>query len=110
MDKNLLNMKINNSDKFSKLQVTFKKNNENITKDIYILMTEDMINNIRNKHNIQYFIDVTYYATPPNINKYKLLIIIAFNIEEYKTVLCNISILSNEKKANIYNNIRTFKN
>jgi hypothetical protein len=52
MDKNLLNMKINNSDKFSKLQVTFKKNNENITKDIYILMTEDMINNIRNKHNI----------------------------------------------------------
>jgi hypothetical protein len=84
MDKNLLNMKINNSDKFSKLQVTFKKNNENITKDICILMTEDMINNIRNKHNIQYFMDVTYYATPPNVNKYKLLIIIEFNIEDIK--------------------------
>ena len=99
MDKNLLNMKINNSDKFSKLQVTFKKNNENITKDIYILMTEDMINNIRNKHNIQYFMDVTYYETPPpNVNKYKLLIIIAFNLEEYKTTTSNISILSNENK------------
>jgi hypothetical protein len=85
MDKNLLNMKINNSDKFSKLQVTFKKNNENIAKDICILMTEDMINNIRNKHNIQYFMDVTYYETPPpNVNKYKLLIIIAFNLKNIK--------------------------
>lgn len=29
--------------------------------------------------NIQYVKDVTYYATPPNTQKYKLLTLLAFN-------------------------------
>ena len=98
MDNNLLNMKFNNLNIVTKIDVTFIRKNKNITKDIYIIMTEFMINNIANKNNIQYFIDVTYYATPPNNKKFKILIIIAFNRETYNTILCNISLISNENK------------
>ncbi len=36
-------------------------------------MTTEMIDNITNKNNIQFFMDVTYYDTPPNTKKFKLL-------------------------------------
>ena len=36
-------------------------------------MTDFMRDNIANKNNLQYFMDVTCYATPPNNKKYKLL-------------------------------------
>ena len=65
MDNILLNKKFNNLNFVTKIDVTFIRKNKNITKDIYIIMTEFMINNIANKNNIQYFIDVTYYSTPP---------------------------------------------
>ena len=29
-----------------------------------------MLDNITNKNNIQFFNDITYYAVPPNKNKY----------------------------------------
>ena len=45
-------------------------------------MTEQMINNICNPKNIQYFQDITYYATPGNNKKYKILVILAFNLEK----------------------------
>ena len=55
-------------------------------------MTDFMKNNIINKNNIQYFIDVTYYATLPNNKKFKILIILAFNRDTCNTILCNINI------------------
>ena len=42
-------------------------------------MTEEMENNIHEINNIQYFLDVTYYTTPPTKNKYKLFVILSFN-------------------------------
>ena len=36
--------------------------------------------------------------TPPNNKKYKLVIILAFNLDLYTTILCNISIITNENK------------
>ncbi len=42
------------------------------TKDIYIIMSDDMEKNIKNKNNNQFFLDTTYYDTPPNSNKIKL--------------------------------------
>ena len=59
-------------------------------------MSKEMEQNISNKDNSQYFIDITYYATPPNNKNYKLFIILAFNHKEYKTIICNISIITNE--------------
>ena len=53
-------------------------------------MSKDMESNINKKDNIQYFMDVTYYATPPNNSKYKLLVILAFNRQLFKSILCNL--------------------
>ena len=98
MDNNLLNFKINEDNIVTKINTTFERKKIIYTKEIYIIMTSDMIENINNKSNVQYFMDVTYYATPPNNKKFKLLIILAFNNNLYKTLLCNISIISNENK------------
>ena len=110
MDKNMLNMKFNNKNIVSKIDVTFVRKNKYITKDIYIIMTDFMTQNIINKSNIQYFIDVTYYATPPNNKKFKILIILAFNRDSYNTILCNISIISNENKETFISIFNYLKN
>ncbi len=73
-------------------------------------MTPDMIDNITNKNNIQYFMDVTYYATPPNNKKFKLLIILAFNNNLYKTLLWNISLICNENKETFISVLNYLKN
>ena len=57
-----------------------------------------MIENISNKNNTQYFMDVTYYSTPPNNPKFKIWIILAFDNTKYSTVLCNISLILKENK------------
>ena len=61
------------------LKVNFIRKNENIEKKLYIIMTEDMKNNIINEDNSQFFADITYYAIPPNKSKYKLFLLVAFN-------------------------------
>ena len=61
-----------------------------------------MKENIKNQKNIQYFLDVIYYVTPPNNKKYRILIIISFNSELFRTLLCNIIIISNENKETFY--------
>ena len=43
-----------------------------------------------------YFMDVTYYATPPINRKYKLMVILAFNKDLFKSIICNLSIIENE--------------
>ena len=110
MDNNLLNFKINDDNIVTKINTNFERKKILYTKDIYIIMTSDMIENINNKNNVQYFMDVTYYATPPNNKKFKLLIILAFNNNLYKTLLCNISIISNENKETFISVLNYLKN
>ena len=54
--------------------------------------------NIKLISNIQYFNYITYYAIPPNQSKYNIFILLAFNRDYFKTILWNISIISNENK------------
>ena len=102
MDTNLLNIKENNNNIVNKINVIFKRKGIKYEKDIYIIMNTEMKENIKNQENIQYFLDVTYYATPPNNKKYRILIIISFNSELFRTLLCNISIISNENKETFF--------
>ena len=76
----------------------YLKEKELNMKNIYIIMNTDMKENIKNEKNIQYFLDGKYYATPPNNKKYRILIILPFNSELLRTLLCNISIISNDNK------------
>ena len=59
-------------------------------------MTNSMKEYLKNKNNILFFMDCTYYAIPVNNNNFKLLLILAFNKNENKTKLCSISLIKNE--------------
>ena len=102
MKNNILNIRINNEEVVNKIDVSFKRKGVLYTKDIYAIMTKQMIENIANKNNTQYFMDVTYYATPPNNQNFKILIILAFDNTKYSTVLCNISLILNENKETFF--------
>ena len=65
-------------------------------------MTDEMEENIKNKNNSQYFLDTTYYATPPNSKQSKIVLLLAFNKAYYKTLICNLSIISNENKETFF--------
>jgi len=69
-----------------------------------------MIKNINIKNNIQYFLDVTYYTTPQNNKKYKLIILLTFNLNLYTTILCNISIIANENEETFVTLFEYLKN
>ena len=54
-------MEDNNNNKIvSGIKVEIKRKNKSYIKDIYIIMTEDKIQNIQEKDNVQYFSDTTY--------------------------------------------------
>ena len=95
---NITNLKINDENITTKLKVNFIRKNKSFEKELFILMTKEMENNLISEDNSQYFADCTYYAIPPNKSKYKLFLILAFNKKKQKSVLCNISIISNENK------------
>ena len=59
-------------------------------------MTKEMEDNLTNENNKQYFADVTYYYTPPNSQGNKLFIIMSFNKEKFKSILCSITLLCND--------------
>mgnify|MGYP002624394402 CR=1 FL=1 len=96
------NFKINEKNVVTKLEVIFKRKSKTYKKYSYCILTKEMEDNLINKNISQYFGDVTYYCTPPNKHKYRLFILMGFNKEKYKTVLCNISLICNE-------NMETFK-
>ena len=110
MFNNLINLTFNNEKIVSEIFVNYERKNKLYKKEIYIIMTKNMITNIINKDNIQYFMDVTYYATPPNTSKYKLLVILAFNRDLYKSIICNLSILQNENKETFVTILDYLKN
>ena len=49
-----------------------------------------------NIRNIQIFMNVTQYYSPPSKTNYKLFIILTFNSDKYKTFLCYLSFIENE--------------
>ena len=85
---------INNKYIISKLIVKFQRKNKEYVTQAYCIMTPEMEQNLKDKNNIQFFCDVTYYCVPPNNNKYRLFIIISFNKEKYKSTLCNITMIN----------------
>ena len=98
MYNNIINFTIDNKKVVTNLKVTYTRKNKYFTKDIFIIMSDQMERNIKKNDNIQFFMDVTYYATPPNDNKYKLLVILAFNNELFKSVIYSLSLIQNENK------------
>ena len=73
-------------------------------------MTAELIDNIPKENNIQYFNDITYYAVPPNKNKYKIYILLEFNRDLFKTIICHISLITNENKETFIVLYNYFKN
>ena len=73
-------------------------------------MTKQMEENIQMNSNIQFFSDVTYYCIPPNQYKYKLFVLLAFNKELYRSILCNISLICNENTETFSTLLEYLKN
>ena len=94
----------------TKLNANFQRKDKIFHKDIFIIMTDTMELNIRKSNNIQYFMDVTYNATPPNSQKYKLLTLLAFNRMEYKSIICCLAIIQNENKETFIEVLNFLKN
>ena len=105
-----MNLKINEENITTKLIVNFIRKNKTFEKELFILMTKEMENNLISEDNTQYFADCTYYAIPPNKNKYKLFLILGFNKKKQKSVLCNISITCNENKETFITVFNFLKN
>ena len=53
---------------------------ESIYENVYFIISDEMKNVLCNKNIKQYFVDITYYSTPSYTKKYKIFIIIGFNI------------------------------
>ena len=92
---NLINLNYDNKQIVTILSMNFIRKNKKYKKDIYIIMNEEMESNIKEKDNIQFFTDITYYAIPPKPVKYKILILLAFNNKEFKSILCSIALIAN---------------
>lgn len=95
-EEEIMNFKISDNTVVKKLEVSFERKNKQNVKNIFSIMIKEMEHNLKTLSNIQYFSDVTYYCIPPNIHKFRLFILLSFNKEKYKTLLCNISLISNE--------------
>ena len=89
-DNNLDNFIFNKKNIINKIKVTLIRKKIKYTKDICIIMTDEMEENIK-KNNSQYFLDTTYYATPPNSKQSKFVLLLAFNKAYYKALICNLS-------------------
>ena len=110
MYNNLNNLTLDNEKIVTELYVNYERKNNIFKKAIYIIMTKEMISNITKNDNIQYFMDVIYYATPPNTSKYKLVVILAFNRESFKSIIFNLSIIQNENKETFITILEYLKN
>ena len=99
----LLDMKDNNNINIvTGIKVEFTRKNKTFIKDLYIIMTNDMIQNIKEPENIQYFSDTTYYCIPPQCKSLKMWILLSYNKKYNKILICNISLIKNE-------NLETYK-
>ncbi len=90
------NFIIGNEKVVTKLNVSFNRKGKNHNKDIFIFLSPEMKSNLLEASNIQFFSDITYYAVLPGNKKYKLFILLSFNQNKFKTLLCLIALITNE--------------
>ena len=77
MYNNLTNLKINNKEIVSKNQVVFKRKNKVYKKDLYVIMTEVMENNITKKNNMMLnTMQMQLHLTLININYWLFYLLI----------------------------------
>ena len=99
----IINIRDNDGNKISQI-IEFnsesKKNNINNDKDHFIIIGNSVLfSNLKDNLINQFFMDCTYSAVPPSINKYKLLVICGYNQSKNKTVLCCFILIRNENET-----------
>ena len=92
----ILSMKLGEENYIYKLCVYFEKKGIRYEKNVFIIMTKTMVENLKLNDNIRHFMDVTYYSSPPSKVKYKLFVLLSFNQSKYETILCNLSLIENK--------------
>ena len=78
------------------MNVDIKRKGKIYNKTVYIILTNYMYENVDNCNILQYFSDVTYYATPTVSKKYKIWTLLGFDVKERKTKLCTMALIQNE--------------
>ena len=78
------------------MNIEYVRKEKTYHKKTYIITTPYMIKNIKNNSILQFFTDVTYYATPTVSKKYKIFSILGFDTKERKTLLCVLALILNE--------------
>ena len=82
-------------------KVKIKRDNKIYYKDIYIIMNDDMKNNLENKNISQFFTDTTFRCVPPNKKSLKLWLLLGFDKNEEKTLLLCLALIQNETSETI---------
>ena len=87
------------------------KKNYNIKREQEIIFfgTEEMINQLKDLDNEQYFIDVTYKIIPYKYHLYKLLTMKAFNKKTKNTKLCILITIKYEDENSFYYTFKYLK-
>ena len=101
---------MNNNNISTNIKTKFIRNGKEYIKDLYVIMTNEMIKNIKDDSNIQYFSDTTYYCIPPQCKSLKMWILLAFNKNKNKVIICNITLLKNENYETFVTLINHLKN
>ena len=91
----LFELKDNNGIVISKIEEYVDINNE--PKILILIGNENMFNNLKDNQINQYFFDCTYKMVPPNKHKFKLMVLIGYNLQK-TTVLCLFVLIANEKE------------
>ena len=90
------NLSFENTRIVTSMKIDYVRKDKTYHKKTYIITTRYMIQNIKNNSILQFFTDVTYYATPTVSKKYKIFSILGFDTKERKTQLCVLALISNE--------------
>ena len=79
--------------------INYKNEEENKEVDQFIIIgNEQMLAQFKNNFIDPFFMDCTYRAVPPNKYKYRLMVIVGYDLNKKKTVLCSFILLKNEKE------------
>lgn len=90
------NLSFENTRIVTTMNIEYIRKEKTYHKKTYIITTPYMIKNIKNNSILQFFIDVTYYATPTVSKKFRIFSILGFDTKERKTLLCVLALISNE--------------
>lgn len=80
------------------------KNIKDITEKFILIGNKNMLSQLSNNNIDQFFMDCTYKVVPPNIYKFKLMLVCGIDLNKNKTVLYALILLGKENK-DTFNNI-----